>query len=359
MAREVTVKLDLPGLICEPLPSGNVKFRVRVIGNKAKRITLRLRPGDPDFLSEYTAARAGLVAGQPFARQGPPPPVRGSVSWLAAAYESAMPGLGLDPATIKQRRHFLGQLRDQAGDYSADMPIAELVAMRDARSATPGAADNFVKTVRAMYRWGLDRGMVDHNPAAGVGRINRDMRGAVPWSVADLKQFREKHPPGTMPHLALTLFMFTACRISEAVKLGRENETDRAGITWLDWQPSKKGAKRVQIPILPPLARAIRGMTVLHPKAYLLTDYGRPFASSAAFGNKFRDWCKTAGLDDRSSHGIRKAAGEFLALQGATQYQIMAVHGHASARTSHVYTQGVERATLAGKAMDLLAGMDW
>jgi hypothetical protein len=28
----------------------------------------------------------------------------------------------------------------------------------------------------------------------------------------------------------------------------------------------------------------------------LVNDYGRPFASAAAFGNKFADWCAAAGL---------------------------------------------------------------
>ena len=30
--------------------------------------------------------------------------------------------------------------------------------------------------------------------------------------------------------------------------------------------------------------------------SFLMTDYGQPFASAAAFGGKFEDWCITAGL---------------------------------------------------------------
>ena len=51
---------------------------------------------------------------------------------------------------------------------------------------------------------------------------------------------------------------------------------------------------------------------------FLLTEYGRPFKSAAAFGNKFADWCNQAGLepvvcpDGRVRayriHGLRKAA---------------------------------------------------
>ncbi|MDP1669812.1 hypothetical protein [Phaeovulum sp.] len=65
------------------------------------------------------------------------------------------------------------------------------------------------------------------------------------------------------------------------------------------------------------------------------------------------------GAEGLSSHGIRKAAGELLALQGASQYHIMAVHGHSSAKTSEVYTKGVERDRLAEQAMRMLEGMEW
>jgi integrase len=111
--------------------------------------------------------------------------------------------------------------------------------------------------------------------------------------------------------------------------------------------------------MLPPLLKATRAATLQHPRAYLLTEHGQPFASSAAFSNRFRAWCDDAGLNHLSSHGIRKAAGELMAMHGATQYQIMAVHGHSSAKTSEVYTRGASRANLGAQGITLLAAMDW
>lgn len=174
----------------------------------------------------------------------------------------------------------------------------------------------------------------------------------------DLQAFRDRHPKGTMAHLALTRFMFTACRIGDAYRLGRGHERKIHGITYLDWQPEKKGSARVTIPILPPLADAISAQTLIGP-TYLLNGWGRPFASSAAFGNWFRDRVGEAGLENRSPHGIRKAAGELMALEGASQYHIMAVHGHTQAKTSEGYTQGVNRQKLAAEAMRMLSDMAW
>jgi integrase len=161
-----------------------------------------------------------------------------------------------------------------------------------------------------------------------------------------------------MAHLCLTLFMFTACRISDAIKLGRTHEFERAGIKGLGWQPTKKGSAFVEIPMLPPLFTATRVMTVQGP-TYLLTEYGTPFKSPEGLRNRFRKWCDEAGLNHLSSHGIRKATGNLLAQEGASQYQIMSIHGHTQAKTSEVYTKGVERWRLAADAMSSLSSMDW
>lgn len=364
--RTEPVKIDYPGLLKEVLPSGAVRWRVRVANHKGRRVQLHVAPDHPLFPEHYHAARQGIQLPAP--EDGRQTAMKGSIGWLVDFYKAAMAQMEKDgslaAATVTQRSVFLDWLRAKRGEYKAAMPQSELVKLRDMKASTPGAADNFVKAVRAMYEWGIARGHVGANPAKGVGRLNTDGKGATAWSVADLHKFRERHPAGTMAHLALTLFMFTACRISDAVRLGRGHEMQRKGVLWLDFQPVKKGSKRVRIPVLPPLHKATRASNIVGA-TYLLNDHGKPFASSGAFDNKFRDWVIEVGLVDsegkaiRSSHGIRKAAGELLALEGATQYQIMVVHGHASARTSQIYTDGVDRDLLAAQAMEKLAGMEW
>ena len=92
---------------------------------------------------------------------------------------------------------------------------------------------------------------------------------------------------------------------------------------------------------------------------YLLNEKGVPFGSPEVLRNRFRKWCDTAGLEGLSSHGVRKAAGHLLAQNGCSQHQIMAIHGHTEAKTSEVYTKGVERWTLAADAMRTLEDMEW
>lgn len=353
------MRVDLPGLLRERMPSGQFRYRVRVAGDKLRRIALHVQPDHPQFLDHYRAARKGAEFPKGAAPVDTVPPQ--SVAWLSLAFEAHMQarvsaGL-MHPATARQRAAFYARLRDEYGAKHMAMPRSAVIKFRDKLTATPGAADNMVKAIRALYAWAKDQGHVTENPAAEIGKINRGS-GATPWSLDDLAQFRAKHPLGTMAHLALSLFAFTGCRIDDAHRLGPAHIITRDGAASLHWQPGKRGSAPVTVPVLPQLQRAIDAHPTGAP-AFLLNGYGKPFASGAALGNKFRDWVADAGLTDRSPHGIRKAMAGLLAGMGASQYEIMSILAHTSAKTSEIYTRGADRAGLAAGAMQRMAGLDW
>jgi len=342
------------------LPSGNYRYRVRVEGRPSKRSRLHIGPEHKDFSEHYCAGRAGIEI-KPEANPVDNT-IKGSIAWLTRKYlaelKKQVAAGQASPLTLKEEKTYLDRLASQYFDYKLAMPQTEVVKIRDKYAATPAGADSMVKAIRTMYQWACDRGICDVNPAIGVARIDKGRGGAKPWTVDDLKAFRKVHPEGTTAHLCLTIFMFTACRISDAVVLGRSNEFERAGVRGLGGQPQKKGSAKVEVPMLPPLYKATRAATVQGP-TNLLTEHGRPFKSPDALGQKFRKRCRAAGLEERSSHGIRKAAGHLLAQAGCTQYQIMSIHGHTQAKTSEVYTKGVERWRMAADAMRTLEAMEW
>ncbi|MDF3606515.1 tyrosine-type recombinase/integrase [Paracoccus sp. DMF-8] len=353
------MKVTFPGLYSEKR-GAKTRYVVRKEGDKTKKITLAIDPSHPKFAEHYHAARSGIrLDPEPVAAQMV---IRGSIGWLVDLYiaemERAVASGQMHKSTCQQRSVFLTWMRAEVGEYGVGIPQTQLILLRDMKASTPGAADNFIKAVRAMFTWAVDRNLAKANPATGIKKINEGT-GARAWTVADLEAYRKRHPFGSMAHLALTLFMFTACRIGDVVTLGRQHEVKRAnGSVWLGWQPEKRGSKKVVIPILPPLLKAVRAQSVIG-RTYLLREDGKPFASKNSFGNKFSTWMDQAGLVGLSAHGIRKAAGELLALHGASQYHIMAVHGHASAKTSEIYTEGADRARLAEQAMQMLSAMDW
>ncbi|MCZ6840267.1 MAG: site-specific integrase, partial [Alphaproteobacteria bacterium] len=115
----------------------------------------------------------------------------------------------------------------------------------------------------------------------------------------------------------------------------------------------KNNPKHREIPILPPLRAELDASPSGH-LAYLVTEYGRPYASPNALGHRFKSWCRQAGLPHCSAHGLRKAGATFAAEQGATEHQLMAIYGWNSPKQAARYTEAANRKQLAADAMHLI-----
>src|SRR5262245_60559793 len=108
------------------------------------------------------------------------------------------------------------------------------------------------------------------------------------------------------------------------------------------------------------LAAAINALPANNELTFLLNEHGRPFASAAAFGNRFADWCRQAGLKpvmcpdgkmrDYRAHGLRKAACTRLAEAGASAMEIMAVSGHKMLAEAQKYVTAANKKKMAKAA---------
>lgn len=349
------MNIDYPGLLKERLPSGNFRYRVRVSGDPKTKIRIYADPGHEDFHRQYVAARAGE-------KQKPVKPVSEyvtprSLAWLVAKYlESLERGVksGTSSAkTLKKKRNLLSPLLVHA-DAKMLVLTKTLVGWRDDRSATPAQADAFIEAVRVMYDWAMEREMVRDNPAKHIRKIYRKGIGATPWKAADVRRFFAAHPKGSKAHVAMSVLLWTGCRVEDLTMLGREHECVIDGIEALRWQPLKKGSKEVAVPLLAPLKAATRAPTV-QGRTYVLGRGGKPFASGDSMSAMFKRWCQEAGLGHLSAHGVRKGLAEVLAELDCSQYGIMAILGHSEAKTSEVYTRRVERWKLAASGLEKVA----
>src|SRR5262249_57573902 len=102
-------------------------------------------------------------------------------------------------------------------------------------------------------------------------------------------EYRGRHALGTAARLALELLLNIAARRHDAHLIGRQHLRDGK----LSWRPHKtirSTAKMLKVRVLPELQAALDATPANDSLAFLVNDYGRPFASAAAFGNKFADW---------------------------------------------------------------------
>lgn len=338
-------------LVRDTAKSGQVRYYVRRAG--FPKIRINGEPGSAPFMRAYHDAIAAME-GQPVAL----PSARSvrtvrkdSFEWLVNLYYQSPVFQGHAPSTQNKRRGILRRICEEHGHRSKDIPQAAIRAGRDKRGATPAAANNYLKALKAVFRWAVDQHLVETNPVLGVEHLKlHNQIGHHTWTAAECAQFEAAHALGTMPRMAYALAYYTGARRSDLVTLGRQHITGNV-IAWDQVKSGQKRARRVVLPVLPELRAAIDAMPTTPALHFIHTVFDKPF-SAKSFGGKFKDWTTAANLPDHCTlHGLRKALGMRLAEGGATENEIAAVLGHADTSTAKIYTRAASQVRLAQAGM--------
>ena len=357
------LSLNLPYLHRDVDRHGNerIYFRRRV---GAAKIRLRAKPGTVEFAQEYEAARTrpeppigGAKKTERIER-----PVDGTLGWLCKRYVGSAEFARLGQSTRITRNRVLmaciaESIAPRRDETFAAFPLEKLTAkalrvLRDRKADLPGAANDRVKVLRAMYSWAMERDLVETNPTLELKRIRYSTTGHHAWTPSEVEQFEARHPVGSRARLALALLVWTGLRRSDVIRIGKQHVKDG----WLK-MPLHKNSERspvtVELPLSPELA-AVMSASPVGDLTYLVTEYGRPF-TAAGFGGWFRDRCNEAKLPQCSAHGLRKAGAVRAAENGATAHELMALFGWLSLAEAQRYTRSADRRTLAKNATRLLA----
>ena len=338
------VDLRLPFLVEDTDRHGNVRLYARPPGGKKTR--LRDPVGSPAFMAAYHAA---LAAGD---KPGRKRTVPGSFRALCDAYFGSPTFRALDVSTRNWRRRALERVAIEHGDKPAALLEPKHVReLRDDLAETPGAANSRLKAMQALYRFGLQAGVVQRDPTKDVERIRYKVAGHHSWTIAEVAAYEARWPIGTRQRLALALLLYTAGRREDVVRIGPAQL--RGGrLRFTQAKNEDRAPVEMDIPVHDDLAAAIAA-TVTGTKTFLVTSFGKPF-TAPGFGNAFRDWCNAAGLPHCSAHGLRKATATRLAERGASAHMIQAITGHKSLAEVERYTAAARGALLADQAMKLL-----
>jgi integrase len=325
-----------------------------------KQILLPGVPGSDEFMTAYQRA-LGLAQPVEIGADRTKP---GTIDALIVDYlKSETFTKALAPETQRMRRNILDRFRtDHGAKRVLTLEHRHVVKLIEDRPTY--AQKNWLKTLRGLMLFAVKENYRADDPTSGVKAAKPAVksRGHMTWGNAQIAAYREKHAIGTTARLAIELLLNVAARRGDAHKLGVQHIKHGK----LEWHPHKtirSTGRKLSIRILPGLQAALDAMPPrADALAFLLNDYGKPFASAAAFGNKFADWCTQAGLvpvmcaDSRMrsyrAHGLRKAACKALAHAGCTGPEIMAVSGHSS--LAQVYLDEVEQETMADAALEKL-----
>ena len=305
----------------------------------------RLRlPNDPHSPEFWTALRqtqgvVGTVATD-------------TVDALVDDYIAAWPTLPekLSDGTQSLYRRNLKRARNLWGKLPATglRPAHIHAVMRDLAD-TPGEANNFLSTMRALSAWARVQpdGLIDRSLCEGVRPYKLD-GGHKPWSDEQIKAAHE-HLTGAVRR-GVMLMLFTGQRGSDTVRLG-PTMVDDGGFD-LGWRGQIKTGERPWCPILPELAKEMETWEK-RPGPFLLSEQGKPYtrkylaeqflAQKAALAAK-----GITVLEGTTLHGLRATAVSRLKRAGLSDTMISDIVGMSVAMVER-YTR-FENKRQSGKA---------
>jgi integrase len=335
----------MPYLHREKTRHGKVKWYARVGGSHGARVQLKAPYGTDEFWHEYQTALACVP------QRPKPPHIEGSLAWLLELYRQTTAWTHLSNATRRQRDNIFKNVVGTAGkEPFARITTATMMAARDRRVSTPDQSRHFLDAFRGLFRWAVKARLVKTDPTIGVDNLPRPNTGGFQvWSEDDIAVYEKYWPIGTRQRVWLDVLVYTGLRRGDAVRFGRQHIRDGVGTI-----KTEKTDTEVTLPILPVLQRTLDASPT-GDLTFICGEKGRPLTKES-FGNLFRKACRAAGLENRSAHGLRKAAATRAANAGATVAELEAIFGWQGGAMAALYTRAADRRRLSKAAMHKLAG---
>lgn len=327
---------------------GKKRYRYRRAG--VKSCYIQHRPSSSQFWEKYeelealdtSHAKAVQKTFAPYSMDSLAAKVKRAPDW-----NKMLPrGRQVKGRIIERLLDMKGKNGTRFGDRDARLvTVASLDAILG--KMTPGKAGNFRKEMKRLFAYAKTMGWRTDNPAKDTQSAGKG-KGWHTWTDAEIEQYREFHPYGTVPRLVLELALNTSARrcnlnlLERKQIVGDEIEIQHA-----------KGNNETSVPILPETRLALDAMPSTHIRYVIVGAHGKPYTTEG-LGEKMRRWCDRAGLPHCSLHGLRKATSRRLAESGASDAQGRAVTGHKKDATFAYYAEKANRRKLAGVAMSNL-----
>lgn len=301
--------------------------------------------GSEDFIRRYEAAVSGS---RPGPTSGAVRNIPYSVRHLVSLWYRSPGFLDLAPSTQKLYRGIVERFCEHHGDKPVRMMQRRHVqSILAERAETPTAANNLRKRLIQLLDFAIAQDWRLGNLAKATKPYRISGEGFHTWDETEIAKFFSVHRAGTLPHLAVTLMLYTGAARSDVVRLGPDSlRNDR--IRYRRLKTERSGGVVISLPIHPDLRQVIA--TLPNDRTYLATRDGRQ-RSPEGLGNLMRTWKTEAGIPHCASHGLRKACARRLAEAGATAHQISAVTGHKTLAQVQRYTEAVDREDLADAAI--------
>ena len=187
--------------------------------------THRPRAADSDarriYVAEFMAAYHAAIRGEL-----PEPKAKRvderSLEFLVRRWQASSSWAELAKATRRQRANILKQCSRRRATSHIRRSIRRISSPGARGGRTPSQANNFLNTMRALFRWAIEQEFVKIDPTEGVRVVKRPKTGGFKvWTEDEIERFKERLPLGTRERLAFAILRTTGLRRGDAATLGR------------------------------------------------------------------------------------------------------------------------------------------
>lgn len=218
---------------------------------------------------------------------------------------------------------------------------AKVVDWRDSRAATPRGADIGITVLSRLLEFGLLRGFVRFNAAAGIPSLYKGGgRSLIVWTDEDMNRFAQTALEMQQPQIidGMRLAALTGLRRQDLVIVTFDDIQDGT-LTTLAQKQSRNRRFEVTIPILPELASLIEELSTRFRKpgvkTLLVNSFGRPWSEAGFTGSfgRVRDKADIAGVDEQGQftrkhlHDLRGTFCTTLCMAGLSNEEVAMVMG--------------------------------
>jgi len=330
------------------------KFRRRGYAD----VMLHVRPiGSAEFMVEFFAALNGKALPDDPAKIGASRLKPGSVGAVVGLFlESSSFTAGKSEGTQRRRRSVLNGFREEHGDKLVALCHRQFVEQAIDDLGGSHAARNWLKAMRPFFEFCVKQGFIESDPTLGIKIKVPKSDGHRTWEEEHIAQYRAYWIVGTMERLAMELALNIGQRVSDLVRVGRQNR--RGGVIKIKQKKTTRhGNMVVEVPVHPELAAVLDVPPATENMTYLVNAWGRPFTDNG-FSKWFSDAAQKAGLPEGyTAHGLRKGFCKRLADQGCDAKEIAAMSGHLTLAEVQHYCEAYDRRKAARSGMaKLIAG---
>lgn len=204
----------------------------------------------------------------------------------------------------------------------------DVLTLREQMADTPGAANQIIRAIGALFAWAVDNEKVKENIAAGVKKY--PAKPHKPWS-KDLLEEALTDPQVGMP---VALLFFTGQRIDDVVAMQWNRIQGDHMLVYV-----KKKDKDIRVAILPELAEKLAEQE--KTAVTILTNAnGKPWTKDG-LRIKLQAWAGERG-HKVVPHGLRKNAVEALLLAGCTTAEVSGITDQSIQMIEH-YAKDIDK----------------